>query len=178
MERAVLFRGFAAAILVTRQNPWYLSPSAAQPIMEWMTQTTASANGWASRASSLLKRGLRAVTGRSQPESRPLGQPDRRLNRRLKVHYRARIRGESGWMRVRGVNMHAEGALVIASKPLAPQSAVFVHFKSFGLMGFGQVRHCTGRGPWSYAIGVEFPSPLMTEKVVSWQFHPVHQAES
>ena len=100
-------------------------------------------------AFSLLKRGLWAVAGRSRPEGR------------LKGHFKAKIYDQSGWMRVRGVNMHAEGALVMASKPLAPESPVFVHLKSFGLMGFGQVRHCTKRGPWRYAIGVGFPAPLI-----------------
>jgi hypothetical protein len=138
-----------------------LSSSAAQPIIESMTQTIASANGWASMAFSLLKRGLWAVAGRSRREGRALGQPERRLNHGLKGHFKAKIYDQSGWMRVRGVNMHAEGALVMASKPLAPQSPVFVHLKSLGLMGFGQVRHCTRRGPWRYAIGVGFPAPLM-----------------
>ena len=111
--------------------------------MESMAQTTASANGWASRASSILKRGLCAVTGRGRPENRPLGQPDRRVNHRLKVRFEAKISRDSGWMRVRGVNMHTEGALVMARQPLAPQSVVFVRLQSFGLRGFAQVRHCT-----------------------------------
>lgn len=78
-------------------------------------------------------------------------------------------------MRARGVNLHQEGALVIASRPLPPQSAVFVHLKSLGLMGFARVRHCTKRGPWLYAIGMEFPAPLMREAAGSWQFHQVRQ---
>jgi hypothetical protein len=91
----------------------------------------------------------------------------------MKVRFQARISNESGWMRVRGVNVHAEGALVVASQPLAPMSVVFVHLKSFGLMGFARVRHCTERGLWRYAIGVEFPAPMMREQPGSWQFHQV-----
>lgn len=139
-----------------------------------MAQTTASANGWASRAFSIVKRALWAVTGR-RPWNLPWGQPDRRVGHRLKVHFDARISGESGWMRVRGVNLHPEGALVIAGEPSTPQSVVFVRLKSFGLIGFAQVRHCTRLGPWSYAIGVQFPAPLMQEQAGPWQFHQVSQ---
>jgi hypothetical protein len=146
--------------------------------MESMAHTTASANGWASRAFGILKRGLCAVTGRGRPKNRALGQRDRRVNHRLKVRFEARISNESRWMRVRGVNMHAEGALVIASQPLAPQSVVFVHLKSFRLMGFARVRHCTARGLWSYAVGVHFPAPLMQEHAGRWQFHQVRQPDS
>jgi len=73
--------------------------------------------------------------------------------------------------------MHAEGALVIASQPLAPHSVVFVRLKSFGLMGFAHVRHCTKRRPWSYAIGVMCPTGLMKEQAGPWQFHQVCQTD-
>jgi hypothetical protein len=115
------------------------------------------------------------MTGRRRPENRPWDRPDRRFSHRLKGHFEARISSESGCMRVRGVDMHAEGALVVASQPLAPQSVVFVQLKSFGLTGFAQVRHCTERGPWRYAIGVHFPTPLMQEQAGPWQFHRVCQ---
>ena len=150
---------------------------AAQPIMESMEQTTASANGWVSRASGLLKRGLWAVTGRKRRENRPLDQPDRRRSYRMKVRFEAKISDKSGWMRARGVNLHHEGALVMVSRPLAPQSVVFVHLKSHGLIGFARVRHCTERGLWRYAIGLEFPAPLMREAAGSWQFHQVRQTD-
>jgi hypothetical protein len=143
--------------------------------MESMAQTTASANDRASGAFSILKRGLCAVAGRGRPENWQLGQPDRRVNRRVKVRFQARICNESGSMRARGVNLHADGALLIASQPLAPQSVVFVHLKSFGLMGCARVRHCTGRGLWRYAIGVEFPTPMMREQAGSWQVRQVFQ---
>jgi hypothetical protein len=143
--------------------------------MESMAHTTASANGWASRVFSILKRGLCAVAGRRRPENWQLWQPDRRVHHRVKVRFQARISNESGSMRVRGVNMHAEGALFIASQPLAPQSVVFVHLKSFGLMGCARVRHCTGRGLGRYAIGVEFPTPMMREQAGSWQVRQVFQ---
>ena len=143
--------------------------------MESMAHTTASANGWASRAFGILKRGLCAVAGRRRSRNWQLGQRDRRVNHRLKVRFEARISNESGWIRVRGVNMHADGALVLASQPLAPQSMVFVHLKSFGLMGCARVRHCTARGLWSYAIGVEFPTPMMREQAGSWQVRQVFQ---
>lgn len=135
--------------------------------MESMAQTMAS-------AFRILKRVLLAVTGRG-PQNRPLRQPDRRVNHRLKVRFEARISSDSGSVRVKGVNMHAEGALVMARRPLKPQSAVFVRLTSFRLMGFAQVRHCTKRGPWRYAIGLAFPTPLMQELAGPWQFHQVQQ---
>ena len=142
-----------------------------------MAQTTAFANSWTSRAFSILKRGLRAVTGRKRPQSWPPGQRDRRLGHRLKVRFEAKVSTESGWMRVRGTNLHPEGALVLAGQPLEPQSVVVVQLKGFGLMGFGQVRHCTERGPWTYAIGLEFPTPLMREEAGPWEFHQVRQTD-
>jgi hypothetical protein len=93
----------------------------------------------------------------------------------MKVRFDARISNESGSMRARGVNLHADGALLIASQPLALQSMVFVHLKSLGLMGCARVRHCTACGLWSYAIGVEFPTPMMREQVGSWQVRQVFQ---
>ena len=90
-----------------------------------------------------------------------MGPPNRRVNHRLKVRFEAKISNESGWMRVRAVNMHAEGALVMSRQPWAPRSVVLVHLKSFGLMGLAHLRHCTERGLWRYAIGVGFPAPLM-----------------
>ena len=63
--------------------------------------------------------------------------------------------------------MHAGGAMVMASRPLAPHSVVFVRLRSFKLMGLAQVKHCTEQGLWSYAIGVAFPAPLMSEEIGS-----------
>lgn len=143
-----------------------------------MAQTTASANGPVSRASSLLRRGFRLMTGRRRAENRPSRPQDRRLNHRLKVHFEAKISSESGSMQVRGVNIHSDGALVVAKEPLAPKSVVFVQLTSFGLIGFGQVQHCTGRGESSYAIGLAFPTPLMKEELGTWEFHRVRQTDS
>jgi hypothetical protein len=137
-------------------------------MMESMRPTTTSKTSWASGAFSLLKRCLR--TG-------PSGQPDRRFNHRLQMHFEAKILRESGWMRVRGVDLHTEGAMFVASRPLAPQSVVFVHLKSLGLMGFAHVRHCTERGLWGYTIGMSFPAPLMKAELGPWQIHRVRQTD-
>jgi hypothetical protein len=76
------------------------------------------------------------------------------------------------------VDINCGGALMLATRPLAPGSVVFVHVKNFGLMGFAQVRHCTARGVNLYAIGVEFPKPLMRDEIGTWQFHRVRQNDS
>ena len=93
------------------------------------------------------------------------------------MYFEAKVARESGWMRARGVNMHAEGAMVVASRPLKPQSVVFVRLKSLGLMGYAQVRHCTERWLGGYAIGMVFRAPLMQEEVGRWQFQQVHQSD-
>jgi hypothetical protein len=145
--------------------------------MESMTPTVPSANRWVSRAFSLLKRGLWAVTGRNGSADRPLECCERRCDHRLQVHFDAKLSSESGSMQVRGVDIHRDGALVLTRLPLAPKSVVFVRLKTFGLMGFAQVRHCTKRGWWNYAIGVEFPASLMRDEVGTWQFHHVRQTD-
>ena len=146
--------------------------------MESMAQVTPSAKRWAFRASSLLKRGFQAATGCNWLENRRLTYSDRRAEPRLKVPFAARISGESGSRSARGVDIHCGAALIMATRPLAPESLVFFHAKNFGLMGFAQVRHCTSRGLNLYAIGVEFPKPLMRDEIGTWQFHRIRQTDS
>jgi hypothetical protein len=146
--------------------------------MELMTPTTPSANRWAVAASSLLKRFIWAVTGCRPPEDWWLRYSDRRAKPRLKVHFQAQISGESGLRGVRGVNINSDGALILTTQPLAPESVVVFHVKSFGLMGFAKVRYCTERGLFSYAIELSFPSPLMRHEIGTWQFHRVHQTDN
>jgi hypothetical protein len=146
--------------------------------MESMAQVTPSANRWAVLASSLLKRGFRAATGSDWTENRRLRYSDRRAEPRLKVSFEASISGDAGSRRARGVDIHCGGALILATRPLASGSLVFFHAKSFGLMGFAQVRHCTANGVNLYAIGVEFPKPLMQDEIGTWQFHRVRQNDS
>ena len=100
---------------------------------------------------------------------------DRRAEPRLKVHFLAQISGEVGSCEVRGVNITSGGALLLATKPLPPESVVLLQAKSLGLMGFAQVRHCAERGANSYAIGVGFPSPPM--RMGTWRFQRVSAKE-
>jgi hypothetical protein len=93
------------------------------------------------------------------------------------MHFDAKISQESGWMRARGVNMHAGGATVVARRPLTPHSVVIMRLKSFKLMGLAQVKHCTERGLWSYTIGVAFHAPLMSEELGFWQFQQIRQTD-
>jgi PilZ domain len=146
--------------------------------MELVAQVAPSANRWLGRASSLLKRGFQAATGSNGMGKRRLAYSDRRAEHRLKVPFAVGIAGESGPRVARGVDIHGGGALILATRPLAPESLVFFHAKNFGLMGFAQVRHCTARGVNLYAIGVEFPKPLMRDEIGTWQFHRVRQTES
>ena len=145
--------------------------------MELMAQVTPSANRWVSMASTLLRRGVRAASDCIRPENPRLRYSDRRAEPRLKVPFDARISGECGSRGARGVDIHCGGALLLATRPLAPESVVFVHVKNFGLMGFALVRHCTRRGVNNYAIGVEFPKPLMRDEIGTWEFHRIRQTE-
>jgi hypothetical protein len=147
-------------------------------MMESMTQVTPSTNCRAFSASSLLKRGLRAAADCIRPDNRRPAHNDRRAEPRLKVVFDVSISGEFGSRGARGLDLHNSGALILAAQPLAPESMVFVHVKSFGLMGFAKVRHCTARGVNRYAIGVEFPKPLMRDEIGTWEFHHIRQTDT
>jgi hypothetical protein len=147
--------------------------------MELMEHATLSADRWVRRVSSLLKRGFRAATGGSRSVNRWWRYNDRRTERRLKVDFLAQISGESGSCGACGVNISSGGALLLAKEPLAPESVVFFHAKSLGLMGFAQVRHCSERRRVNgYAIGVVFLSPLMRREMGTWQFHRVETGDA
>jgi hypothetical protein len=147
--------------------------------MELMAHATPSSNCWVLGASSVVKRGLWAAAGASRSVNRWLHYNDRRGETRLKAHFLAQLSGESGSFGARGVNISSGGALLLAAQPLALDSVVFFHAKSLGLMGFAHVRHCSERRRVNgYAIGVEFPSPLMREEMGTWQFHRVRQTDS
>lgn len=143
-----------------------------------MAQASPIANRWILGASGLLKRSFMAAARLSQWENKRFRYVDRRAEPRLKVPFSAQISGESGSRAVRGVDLNTTGALFLATRPLAADSVVFVHVKNFGLMGFAKVRHCTARGVNRYAIGVEFPKPLMKDEIGTWEFHRVRQTES
>jgi hypothetical protein len=143
--------------------------------MESMAEAAPSTERWVFRASSLLKRGLWAATGLGQPENQESAYNDRRAEPRLKVFFEARISGDTGSRWVRGLDINSGGALILATRPAAPESVVFFHVKSLGLMGFAQVRHCTARGVNGYAIGLGFPAPLMRDEIGTWEFHRVRE---
>ena len=96
----------------------------------------------------------------------------------MKVAFDVSISGDFDSRRARGPDLQNCGALFLATRPLAPESMVFVHVKSFGLMGFAKVRHCTARGVNRYAIGVEFPKPLMRDEIGTWEFHHIRQTDT
>lgn len=147
-------------------------------MIESMARVTPSTNCRAFRASSLLKRGLRAAADCIRPDNPPPAHNDRRAEPRLKVVFDVSVSGEFGSRGARGLDLHNSGALILATRPLAPESMVFVHLKSFGLMGFAKVRHCTKRGVNRYAIGVEFPKPLMRDEIGTWEFHRIRQTDT
>jgi hypothetical protein len=96
----------------------------------------------------------------------------------MKVAFDVSISGDFDSRRARGPDLQNCGALFLATRPLAPESMVFVHVKSFGLMGSAKVRHCTARGVNRHAIGVEFPTPLMRDEIGTWEFHHIRQTDT
>jgi hypothetical protein len=51
----------------------------------------------------------------------------------MKVAFDVSISGEFGSRRARGRDLHNCGAWILATRPLAPESVVFVHMENYGL---------------------------------------------
>jgi len=98
-------------------------------------------------------------------------RPRRREPRRA-LKFNAVVCVKKCRLKARGVNFSETGAMVITNRPLPVKSVVLVHVKSLGLMGFGRVRHCSARGCWKHAVGLDFGGRLMREQV-GWQIQHV-----
>jgi len=97
---------------------------------------------------------------------------ERRNTLRLKRPFEAEIHDRGGRVAATGLDFHDQGAMLVSKRPWAKGAVLFVDLKSFHLMGFAEVRHCTSykRG---YAIGFQFCSPLMQHELGRWQFERV-----
>jgi hypothetical protein len=109
--------------------------------------------------------------------SRPVTcRVDSRFDERSKSRFQ-------GWLElcgqkcgVRGIDLHRSGALIASKVPAPPDSEVFLYIKSYGLMGWATVKHCSRYGMFKYRIGLEFRGSLMRAREGKWRFATVrHQ---
>lgn len=106
--------------------------------------------------------------GSPASETEATARPRRRVPRRI-LKFRAVVCAKNCRWKARGVNFSENGAMVITNHPLPVKSVVLVYLKSLRLMGFARVRHCSARGLWKHAVGLEFRGPLMRERA-GWRF--------
>lgn len=114
--------------------------------------------------------GWRNFAGTPQ-EMEAAARPRRRVSRRA-LKFKAVLCVKDRRMKARGVNFSENGAMVLTNRPLPVKSVVLVYLKSRRLMGFARVRHCSPRGLWKHAVGLEFRGRLMEERV-GWQMQHV-----
>ena len=104
-------------------------------------------------------------------ETEAAARPRRRVPRQA-FKFRAVLCVKDRRLKARGVNFSENGAMIITNRPLPVKSVVLVYVKSLRLMGYARVRHCSARGLWKHAVGLEFGGPLMREHV-GWQIQHV-----
>jgi hypothetical protein len=97
----------------------------------------------------------------------------RRAMPRRALKFKAVLCTTNRQIRVRGLNFHEGGAMVLVDRPLPVKSEVFIYLRSLGTMGFATVRHCSPKRLWGYALGLEFRGKLLHEELGSWQIKHV-----
>ena len=98
-----------------------------------------------------------------------------RTDSRMRSRYEGTIASAAGTMQIRGIDLHATGAGVRTSRRLEPGTIVFVHLRTFKLMGFVFVQNCKPCG-LGFRAGLRFSKPLMREDLGRWQYQHVRQA--
>ncbi len=95
---------------------------------------------------------------------------ERRSRTRVDIPYQAvlDLSGVCMSIRVRGVNLHKAGAMVIAARPLRVGSVVFFHDQTHCNLGFARVRHSTPSSSTEFQIGLEFEGKLMHAEPGAW----------
>jgi hypothetical protein len=118
-----------------------------------------------------------SLVGRKEEEMPTANAAVERRFHTVQVRYRAvlDVVGVCMSIRVRGVNLHKEGAMVMAARPLKVDSIVFFHDQTHRAMGFARVRHCTPKSPTEYRIGLEFENKLMKAEPGTWHIQRIAQ---
>jgi PilZ domain-containing protein len=135
-----------------------------------MKRTTPRKDSLAFRVPTVLEFVPSGTEPKSDSTAKPVASINRRIFARTKAGGTATLNRSSAPLKVQVIDMHECGAAIRSNKPLVPGSVVFVQFHEFKLMGFAHVRHCNNRGTWSYAIGLEFRSSLMSAELGRWHF--------
>ena len=133
----------------------------------------------AAAVSSLACLGVRSMFAKSREVRAALARNgSRRMYPRPPKKFDAVIEPGNGIgsLKVRGMNIHQYGALVVSKRPVALNSVVHFAIPSMYLMGHAHVRHCD-RVSGKYRIGVEFRAELIRSNPGSWQVTRVVQKE-
>jgi hypothetical protein len=111
--------------------------------------------------------------GRLGWRQKPAPAVERRSAPRRRMRFPIGIQGPSGRFSVMVSDFHDQGVMIISKQPWAAGTVVFLDFRSYWLMGFARVRHCTLRDDWTYGVGLEFCAPLMRQEIGTWHIERV-----
>jgi hypothetical protein len=114
---------------------------------------------------------LKAQFG-AEPKLPPGGE--RRSAQRKRMRFEAEIQKVGESVPVIGVDIHEDGARVLAKQSWDTGTVLFLKLKNVQLGGFAEVRHCTRRQDGRYTIGLAFRGPFIPQGE-QWQIQRVCQ---
>jgi len=103
---------------------------------------------------------------------------ERRRFKRVKMSFDLELKIGSRLIPAQGSDLHDFGAKVICDHGIVPGTMVLIHLVKKRIVGFAYVRHSTQRGNGTFAIGLEFPAPLMPKEPGPWQYSRVVRDET
>jgi hypothetical protein len=98
---------------------------------------------------------------------------ERRTARRERLTFKAEIDGPAGSVQAKGVDINAQGAMVVSRQAWAIGTKLFTRIKDLKLGGIAEVRHCTERKDGSFAVGLEFRGPFTTQ-AGTWRIQRIY----
>ncbi|HTX38383.1 MAG TPA: PilZ domain-containing protein [Bryobacteraceae bacterium] len=104
---------------------------------------------------------------------KPAPAVERRVTPRRRMRFPIEVQGPSGRFSATVIDFHDQGVMLVSKQAWATGTVLFLDFRSFWLMGFARVRHCTLRDDWTYAIGLEFCAPLMRQEFGTWHIERI-----
>ena len=114
---------------------------------------------------------LKSQLGREQG---PPPGGERRANPRKRMRFDAEIQKLNGVFPVVGVDIHEDGARILAKQSWVTGTVLFLKLPDVQLGGFAEVRHCTQRKDGRFTIGLAFRGPLIPQGA-QWQVQRVCQ---
>ena len=113
------------------------------------------------------------LTGRFGGRQKPAPAVERRTTPRRRMRFPIEIQGPTGRFSVMVTDFHDQGVMILSKQVWATGTVIFLDFRSFWLMGFARVRHCTLRNDRTYAVGLEFCAPLMRQEIGTWHIERI-----